>query len=146
MLFERVAWLRLLGVPLHLVVSDVIKMVGEEFGKVLHVQKSFGDEKDLSIGRIGVLVGEVERIKKSVLIRWKNRSFRILVEEELDIRVPDCLGVVEGVSPAVSSPMASSPVDRPVDPGNSGDLYVEDKEVCMGGGAVGEDEPSILSP
>ncbi|KAF5761678.1 putative RNA recognition motif domain, nucleotide-binding alpha-beta plait domain superfamily [Helianthus annuus] len=92
--FERVAWLRLLGVPLHLVVSEVIKMVGEEFGKVLHVQKFFGDEKDLSIGRIGVLVGEVERIKESVLIRWKNRSFRILVEEELDIWVPDCLGVV----------------------------------------------------
>ncbi|KAJ0835336.1 hypothetical protein HanRHA438_Chr16g0754061 [Helianthus annuus] len=115
--FERVAWLRLLGVPLHLVDSDVVKMVGEEFGKVLHVPKSFGGEKDLSMGRNGVLVGEVERIKEFVSIRWKNRRFRILVEEELDVWVPDCLGVVVGSSPAGSSPLVSSPVGRPVDSG-----------------------------
>ncbi|KAF5759509.1 hypothetical protein HanXRQr2_Chr16g0742111 [Helianthus annuus] len=143
--FERVAWLRLLGVPLHLVDSDVVKMVGEEFGKVLHVPKSFGGEKDLSMGRNGVLVGEVERIKEFVSIRWKNRRFRILVEEELDVWVPDCLGVVVGSSPAGSSPLVSSPVGRPVDSGFPEGRFVEDEETCMGGGAIGNDDsiPSL---
>ncbi|KAF5793347.1 hypothetical protein HanXRQr2_Chr09g0416441 [Helianthus annuus] len=139
--FERVAWLRLLGVLLHLVDSDVLKMVGEEFGKVLHVQKSFGEDKDLSVVRIGVLAGDVERIKEFVTVKWINRSFRIWVEKELDICVSDCLGVVEGVNPAVSSPMASSPVGRPAEPGSSGDCYVEDEEVRMGEGAGREVGP-----
>ncbi|KAJ0485317.1 putative RNA recognition motif domain, nucleotide-binding alpha-beta plait domain superfamily [Helianthus annuus] len=64
--FERVAWIRLLGVPLHLLESDVVKMVGEGFGKVLYVPKSSGEEKDLSMGMVGVLVGEVDRIKEFV--------------------------------------------------------------------------------
>ncbi|KAJ0521390.1 hypothetical protein HanIR_Chr10g0470271 [Helianthus annuus] len=36
---ERVAWLRLHGVPLHLLDPVVLKMIGELFTKVLYVQK-----------------------------------------------------------------------------------------------------------
>ncbi|KAM0026298.1 hypothetical protein Hdeb2414_s0020g00556641 [Helianthus debilis subsp. tardiflorus] len=134
--FERVACLRFLGVPLHLGDSDVLKMVGETFRKILHIQKSFGEDKDLSVVRVGVLAGDVERrIKVFVTVKWKNRSFRIWVEEELGIWVPDCLGVVVGSSPVVSSPMASSPVGGSADPGNQGEFYVEDEEVCMGDGS-----------
>ncbi|KAJ0816364.1 putative RNA-binding domain superfamily [Helianthus annuus] len=118
--FEHVAWLRLLGIPLHLVDSDVFKM-------------------DLSIGRVGVLIGEVERIKDSVLIKWKDRSYRIWVEEELNIWAPDCLGTPEDGSAAGSSSLASSPVGRPVDTGSSGNPFMGDEEACMGGGLVGED-------
>ncbi|MFS7991078.1 putative RNA-directed DNA polymerase [Helianthus anomalus] len=132
--FERVAWLRFLGVPLHLVDPDVLTMVGKEFGKVLHVQKSFGEDKDLSVVRVGVLAGDVERIKEFVSVRWKDRSYRIWVEEELDIWVPDCLGVKGGVSPADSSPMASSPVGHPKEQGSSREFHVEDEEFCMGEG------------
>ncbi|KAF5763192.1 hypothetical protein HanXRQr2_Chr15g0677431 [Helianthus annuus] len=132
--FERVAWLRFLGVPLHLVDPDVLTLVGKEFGKVLHVQKSFGEEKDLSVVRVGVLAGDVERIKEFVSIRWKDRSYRIWVEEELDIWVPDCLGDKGDVSPTDSSPMASSPVGHPKEQGSSRVFHVEDEEFCMGEG------------
>ncbi|KAF5760294.1 putative RNA recognition motif domain, nucleotide-binding alpha-beta plait domain superfamily [Helianthus annuus] len=67
--FERVAWIRLLGVPLHLLESDVVKMIGERIGKVLYVPKSSAEEKDLSMARVGVLVGEVDRIKEFVVVR-----------------------------------------------------------------------------
>ncbi|KAJ0681873.1 putative RNA recognition motif domain, nucleotide-binding alpha-beta plait domain superfamily [Helianthus annuus] len=142
--FERVAWIRLLGVPLHLLESDVVKMIGERIGKVLYVPKSSAEEKDLSMARVGVLVGEVDRIKEFVVVRWKDRSFRILVEEELDVWVPDCLGVVVDVCPSGSSPAVASPVDRPVDPGFAGDDNVEVEESCMGEGAVGVDEPMLF--
>ncbi|KAJ0806002.1 hypothetical protein HanPI659440_Chr02g0084701 [Helianthus annuus] len=135
--FERVAWIRLLGVPLHLLESDVVKLIGERFGKVLYVPKSSAEEKDLSMVRVGVLLGEVDRIKEFVVVRWKDRSFRVLAEEELDVWVPDCLGVGVDACPSVASP-----ADNPVDPGNAGNNNVEVEESCMGGGAVGVDEPT----
>ncbi|MFS8013511.1 hypothetical protein Hanom_Chr14g01333791 [Helianthus anomalus] len=95
------------------------------------------------MGRVGVLVGEVDRINEFVVVRWKDRSFRILVEDELDVWVPDCLGVVVDVSPSGSSPAVASPVDRPVEPSFAGDDNVEVEESCMGEGAVGVDEPTF---
>ncbi|KAM0028601.1 hypothetical protein Hdeb2414_s0018g00515841 [Helianthus debilis subsp. tardiflorus] len=38
---ERVAWLKLCGIPLHLFDADVLSQVGEAFGKILHVPKCF---------------------------------------------------------------------------------------------------------
>ncbi|KAM0036810.1 hypothetical protein Hdeb2414_s0014g00430741 [Helianthus debilis subsp. tardiflorus] len=136
--FERVAWLRLLRVPLHLVDSEVLKMIGEEFGKFLHDQKSFEEDKDLSVVRVGVLAGDVERIKEFVSVKWKNRSFRIWVEEELDIWVLDCLEVEEGSNSATSTPLVSSQVGEPADPGNQGEFNVDDEESCMGNGSFRE--------
>ncbi|KAJ0804978.1 putative RNA recognition motif domain, nucleotide-binding alpha-beta plait domain superfamily [Helianthus annuus] len=143
--FERVAWLRVMGLPLHLVDMDVLKSVGELFGKFLHVQKSFDDVKDLSVSRVGILVGDMERVKEFVSLRWKDRSFRIWVEEELDIWIPDCLEGVEGGSPVSSSPLASSPVGAPEGGENLGGLNVEDEELCMGNGARGEVDPAHSS-
>ncbi|MFS7995811.1 putative RNA-binding domain superfamily [Helianthus anomalus] len=129
---ERVAWLRFLGVPLHLVDPKVLKAVGENFRKFLHVQKSLGDDKDLSVVRVGVLAGEAERIKESVSLKWKNRSYRIWVEDELDIWIPGCLGAEEGINPGMSSPLASSPVGKSSEIRYQGDVFVEYDEVCMG--------------
>ncbi|KAJ0779785.1 putative RNA recognition motif domain, nucleotide-binding alpha-beta plait domain superfamily [Helianthus annuus] len=130
--FERVAWLRFLGVPLHLVDPEVLRMIGESFGKFLHVQKSFDEDRDLSVVRVGVLVGDVERIKEFVSVKWKNRSFRIWVEEELDVWVPDCLKGEVGESPATSSPMMSSQFGDQAVPGKHGEGNVEGEGLCMG--------------
>ncbi|KAJ0454272.1 hypothetical protein HanIR_Chr15g0738211 [Helianthus annuus] len=135
--FERVAWIRLLGVPLHLLESDVVKMIGERFGKVLYVPNSSGEEKDLSMVRVGVLLGEVDRIKEFVVVLWKDRSFRVLAEEELDVWVPDCLGVGVDACPSGCSQSVASPAVSPGDPGNSGTNNVAVEESCMGEGAVG---------
>ncbi|KAJ0533447.1 putative RNA recognition motif domain, nucleotide-binding alpha-beta plait domain superfamily [Helianthus annuus] len=109
---ERVAWLKLHGIPLHLVDEGVLTQVGELFGKVLHVPKSFDDDLDLSLVTVGVLAGEAVRIGEVVTLGWKGRSFRIWVEEEREAWVPDCLGPVSGASPETGSdsPLMSFPV------------------------------------
>ncbi|KAF5765496.1 putative RNA recognition motif domain, nucleotide-binding alpha-beta plait domain superfamily [Helianthus annuus] len=89
--FERVAWLRLSGIPLHLFEPDVMIQVGELFGKVLHAPKFVEEDLDVSVCSIGVLVGESSRIHDSVDLRWKSKSYRIWVEEEHEVWVPDCL-------------------------------------------------------
>ncbi|KAJ0666857.1 putative RNA recognition motif domain, nucleotide-binding alpha-beta plait domain superfamily [Helianthus annuus] len=127
--FEKVAWLRVIGLPLHLLNGDVIKLVGEPFGKILHVQKDFESADDLSFVRVGVLSGTVERIKEVIILKWKDRNYRIMVEEETDAWIPDCLGGMSGVSPAGSSPLASSPVVRMAEPEVGDGEFEEDEEV-----------------
>ncbi|KAJ0535802.1 hypothetical protein HanIR_Chr09g0434611 [Helianthus annuus] len=50
---ERVAWLKLCGILLHLFESVIMAQVGGLFGKVLFVPKSFEDDCDLSVVRVG---------------------------------------------------------------------------------------------
>ncbi|KAJ0957138.1 hypothetical protein HanPSC8_Chr01g0023711 [Helianthus annuus] len=110
---ERVAWLNLHGTPLHLVDAEVFMQVGELFGKVLHVPNILEGDKDLSYFRVGVLAGEANRIGEVVTIKWKNMRFRVLVEEDQEIWVPDCIDNDNGGSLVDDSPLQSSPVCQP---------------------------------
>ncbi|KAF5817259.1 putative RNA recognition motif domain, nucleotide-binding alpha-beta plait domain superfamily [Helianthus annuus] len=89
--FERVAWVKLTGVPLHLIDSDVLSQVGALFGKVLYAPKEFEEDQDLSVVRVGVLVSHHRKILDEVVLSWRSRSYRIGVEEELEVWIPDCL-------------------------------------------------------
>ncbi|KAJ0800380.1 hypothetical protein HanPI659440_Chr03g0102311 [Helianthus annuus] len=88
---ERVAWLKMCGIPLHLLDLVVLGLVGEAFGRLLHIPKLSEGVLDLSTVRVGVLVGLSGRIKEGVSLKWKDRSFKIWVEEDSDEWVPDCL-------------------------------------------------------
>ncbi|KAJ0726255.1 putative RNA recognition motif domain, nucleotide-binding alpha-beta plait domain superfamily [Helianthus annuus] len=110
---ERLAWLKLSGVPLHLSEQGVLRSIGEQFGKVLHVPVSLEDDQDLSMTRVGVLSGEVKRIYDCVNLKWKEKRYRVWVEEEQDQWIPDCLrrsasSSVSSSDQFHSSPMASS--------------------------------------
>ncbi|MFS7990228.1 putative RNA-binding domain superfamily [Helianthus anomalus] len=119
---ERVVWLKISGVSLHLLNPEVLDMVGGVFGKVLNVKESFLKEKDLSVTTVAVLAGEATRVREMIKVVWKDRSFRVWVEEEPEDWIPDCLrfdevsksGILSlnSVDPvtdtAVSSPLASS--------------------------------------
>ncbi|KAM0056036.1 hypothetical protein Hdeb2414_s0006g00213281 [Helianthus debilis subsp. tardiflorus] len=134
--YERVSWLKLCGIPLHLFSSEVMSQVGELFGKVLHVPKVLEEGQDLSVCRVGMLVGEVDRINEGVLVRWKNRSDRIWVEEDPNDWVPDRLGaVISPVSVEGSSPVSSSVVDV-----NGSDSW-GNEETLHGDSGVGVEKP-----
>ncbi|KAJ0788142.1 hypothetical protein HanPI659440_Chr05g0188201 [Helianthus annuus] len=106
---ERVAWLRISGIPLHLFEPDVMVQLGELFGKVLHAPKFIEEDPDVSVCSIGVLVGEAGRILDSVALRWNMKSYRIWVEEEHEVWVPDCLDSSGSVDSrqAISQPVVN---------------------------------------
>ncbi|KAL9997456.1 hypothetical protein Hdeb2414_s0623g00925841 [Helianthus debilis subsp. tardiflorus] len=108
--FERVAWLKLHGIPLNLLEADVLLLVGELFGKVLFVPKDLDEDQDLSVVKIGVLVGEGHRCSELVSLRWKDKIFRIWVDEDLEDWVPDCLVVEVDDNLESDSSVAFSPV------------------------------------
>ncbi|KAJ0796870.1 hypothetical protein HanPI659440_Chr04g0167401 [Helianthus annuus] len=109
---ERVAWLNVQGIPLHLMEEGVFNLIGEMFGKVLYVPKRISEELNLSMVKVGVLAGEAQHINESVSLSWKDRMFRVWVEEEKEAWQPDCLdsGSDTGVSSDSGSPVMSSPI------------------------------------
>ncbi|PWA73391.1 reverse transcriptase domain, Reverse transcriptase zinc-binding domain protein [Artemisia annua] len=58
--FERLAWLKVKGVPLHLLTNEVVDDVGGLFGKVVHKATIEESDVDLSYEYIGVLLGDEE--------------------------------------------------------------------------------------
>ncbi|KAJ0647937.1 hypothetical protein HanLR1_Chr15g0567271 [Helianthus annuus] len=105
------------GVPLHVLEPEVLSRIGELFGKVLHVPRFLEEDQDLSIKRVGVLAGEVLWIKENVILKWKNRSYRVRVEEEQDEWIPDCLGFANLASQGGTSSVKSLPMTRSWTPG-----------------------------
>ncbi|KAF5777390.1 hypothetical protein HanXRQr2_Chr12g0535051 [Helianthus annuus] len=74
---ERVAWLSLHGIPANLLDHAVLGQIGDLFGKVLFVPTDLDADSDLSVFKIGVLAGEVQRISEVVSLKWRDRNFRI---------------------------------------------------------------------
>ncbi|MFS7972766.1 putative RNA recognition motif domain, nucleotide-binding alpha-beta plait domain superfamily [Helianthus anomalus] len=125
---ERVAWLRLIGIPLHLFEPEIMVQVGELFGKVLHAPKTVEEDLDLSVCSVAVLVGDAGRINDAVSLRWNRKNYRIWVEEEHEVWVPDCLGVSgsNGSKASMSSPV--------VEMHRSGSEGLEESSVKVGEG------------
>ncbi|PWA83317.1 RNA-directed DNA polymerase, eukaryota [Artemisia annua] len=94
--FERIAWLKILGVPLNLAMNAVFDNIAGMFGKVVHASHISLDEGNISFVRVGVLVGEGEVVSDSVNLSWRDKSFKVWVIEDPRDWDPECIGVVKG--------------------------------------------------
>ncbi|KAJ0602305.1 putative RNA recognition motif domain, nucleotide-binding alpha-beta plait domain superfamily [Helianthus annuus] len=109
--FQRIAWLRISGVPLQLWIDGVFNCVGERFGKI--IKPSTADEYDINFNydAVGVLVNHGMTINEKVTIRWKQELFDVWVTEEHRFWTPNlCMESDDGPEP--SSPDVSS-VSKP---------------------------------
>ncbi|KAM0040904.1 hypothetical protein Hdeb2414_s0011g00359841 [Helianthus debilis subsp. tardiflorus] len=89
--FERIAWLKIFGVPLKLAINLVFNGIGGRFGVVVQTAQVSKEDDDFSYVCIGVLSGEGGRIKPSLTPKWQDKSIRVWVEEEQREWMPDCL-------------------------------------------------------
>ncbi|MFS7991190.1 hypothetical protein Hanom_Chr12g01067881 [Helianthus anomalus] len=79
---ERIVWLTIQGIPLHLLDFEILRKIGNVFGKTLYVPKDVGEDLDLTVKCVGVLVGHDNRIKEFICLKWKDKSFKLWVSEE----------------------------------------------------------------
>ncbi|KAM0063364.1 hypothetical protein Hdeb2414_s0003g00090061 [Helianthus debilis subsp. tardiflorus] len=86
--YERLAWLKIKGLPLHLMRREAIDRVGEVFRKIILRPPRSEDDSDLSYDYIGVLVGECRKIDEEITVIWRERRFKVWVEEEAGDWVP----------------------------------------------------------
>ncbi|KAF5782462.1 hypothetical protein HanXRQr2_Chr11g0496151 [Helianthus annuus] len=75
--FERLAWIKIVGVPFHLLSSQVINAIGSSVGKVVHTPNKSDDDDDLSYDYIGVLVGDGKRIDEEITVAWSDKKFNV---------------------------------------------------------------------
>ncbi|KAJ0737888.1 hypothetical protein HanOQP8_Chr06g0220511 [Helianthus annuus] len=93
--FERLAWVRILGVPMHLADNDVLNNIAEHFGKIVHGSQMEAEDDNFSASWIGLLVGEGDRIHDHVTLKWRDKQFRVWIEENIVDWTPDSVGKVD---------------------------------------------------
>ncbi|KAJ0805635.1 hypothetical protein HanPI659440_Chr02g0080501 [Helianthus annuus] len=102
--FERLAWVRILGVPIHLAENDVLNNIAEHFGKIVYGSQLEANDRDLSVSWIGLLVGDGNRIHDQVTLKWKDKQYRVWVEEEMSNWFPDSVGSIPSLVDVTLSP------------------------------------------
>ncbi|KAM0044247.1 putative RNA recognition motif domain, nucleotide-binding alpha-beta plait domain superfamily [Helianthus debilis subsp. tardiflorus] len=88
---ERIAWLKVIGLPLCLYDKDIMDGIDALFGPVVHSPEFNALENDLSYVMMGVLRESAPRVNEVVKILWKEKEYSVLVEEESGDWAPDCL-------------------------------------------------------
>ncbi|MFS7961322.1 putative RNA recognition motif domain, nucleotide-binding alpha-beta plait domain superfamily [Helianthus anomalus] len=89
--YERMAWLRVHGVPLHLYCDEVFLDICNRYGFMVKPPQISEEDGDLSMMYVGVLVGEGKRILEEVTLNWQDKKYRVWVSEDLGDWLPDCL-------------------------------------------------------
>ncbi|KAJ0900033.1 hypothetical protein HanPSC8_Chr08g0308861 [Helianthus annuus] len=112
---ERIAWLRILGIPLLLFDNRVAERIASKIGRVVQTTQIDDKTEDFSYAMVAVLCNSVKRITKGCKLKWRSEEFDIAIEEEIGEWIPDCIGLeVE------EQEVVSKNVKRPVD-GGGGD-------------------------
>ncbi|KAM0071560.1 putative RNA-directed DNA polymerase [Helianthus debilis subsp. tardiflorus] len=86
---DRIVYLRVSGVPVHLRDSSVYDDIGGLFGKVVQESSFSWVDSDNSEGSTLVLVPLGKRIEETVVINWENRRYVVWVVEDVDAWKPD---------------------------------------------------------
>ncbi|KAJ0443707.1 putative RNA recognition motif domain, nucleotide-binding alpha-beta plait domain superfamily [Helianthus annuus] len=109
--YQRIAWLRIRGIPLQLWIDGVFNCVGERFGKV--IKPSDADENDINFNydAVGVLVNHGATINEKITLRWKNRYYDVWVLEEFQFWAPDLRPITEDTP----EPIGSKPKENAVE-------------------------------
>ncbi|PWA42033.1 RNA-directed DNA polymerase, eukaryota [Artemisia annua] len=92
--FERIAWIGIYGVPMQLASAELFNKLGGLFGSLVSPSSFSNLEHNLSVVKVGVLVGNGKVIKESVVLSWRNKKFRIWISENPVDWFPSC--VIEG--------------------------------------------------
>ncbi|KAI3516315.1 hypothetical protein L1887_15229 [Cichorium endivia] len=82
--YERIAWLKVLGLPLKLWDVDNFNTICSNFGKVIHPFDGISCRKDLSMGKVGVLSSARKWINEELLVAAEGKMYKIGVVEYTD--------------------------------------------------------------
>ncbi|KAJ0835819.1 putative RNA recognition motif domain, nucleotide-binding alpha-beta plait domain superfamily [Helianthus annuus] len=130
-LFERIAWVKVLGVPVSLWDRHVINKIGERCGRLVVKSDAEVSDGNMAEDRLAILVKTGKRISEEFNVIWKDQQFCVWVEEISGKWSPAFLNVEtsEFASPATESYNNGSP-----SPGrnDSGHCMGDSSFPCMG--------------
>ncbi|KAF5778561.1 putative RNA recognition motif domain, nucleotide-binding alpha-beta plait domain superfamily [Helianthus annuus] len=80
-LFEKVAWIKVLGVPVSLWDRHILNRIGERCGRLLVKSEASPDDGNMAEDRMAILVETGKRLSKELNLKWKDHNFKVWVEE-----------------------------------------------------------------
>ncbi|KAL4591278.1 hypothetical protein LXL04_004236 [Taraxacum kok-saghyz] len=92
--YQRVAWIKVEGLPLHLWDSHCFDSVGGLFGRVLSPSARPLKTSDLSVGSMSIPVNSIDKIEEYVEILWQDQRHKVFVCEDMWPWVPDFADIV----------------------------------------------------
>ncbi|KAJ0788049.1 hypothetical protein HanPI659440_Chr05g0187141 [Helianthus annuus] len=95
--YQRVAWVKIHGVPFHLALNPVFNVIGGWFGKVVQMAQLSDEDKDFSFAMTGVLCSRNARIEEQITLSWKGSEYTVWVEEERGDWIPECIEELKDV-------------------------------------------------
>ncbi|KAK9071600.1 hypothetical protein SSX86_008029 [Deinandra increscens subsp. villosa] len=129
---ERIAWIKISGVPPTLWDSWVLDQIGGMFGKVIRPSEADSYDVNLAWKCIGVLTSSCESIREVVSVEWKGISYRCNVVECREDWSPDFVWKQSGLDNLPTTPAMPSVVYRPEDEATRGDPDL-DSDVSFNG-------------
>ncbi|KAJ0471110.1 putative nucleotide-binding alpha-beta plait domain superfamily, RNA-binding domain superfamily [Helianthus annuus] len=81
--FERVAWIKILGVPISLWDRHVFDRIGERCGRILVNSEAAVSDGNMSKERLAILTSSGKKISEEFQLSWKNHVMKVWVEEIL---------------------------------------------------------------
>lgn len=88
---ERLAWVKITGLPICLYDKGILDTIGGKFGLVVQSAELDDSVNNLSYVVLGILCEQESRINEVVQVKWKESSMLILVEEDVGDWEPECL-------------------------------------------------------
>lgn len=79
--FERIAWLKITGVPLLAWDEDNFASIAGQFGKVISQDNVLFTCSDISFGKVGIITAHRKKINEEIVGSLNGKSFRIGIVE-----------------------------------------------------------------
>ncbi|KAL4574069.1 hypothetical protein LXL04_020891 [Taraxacum kok-saghyz] len=120
--FERIAWLKIVGVPIMGWDESNFNSIAASFGKVLENRNSFWNSMDISHGKVCVLTAARKRINEEINVLIKGESMKVGILEVEDDWAP--------YNPFIASALEDSEDDEAVsDTWDHEKMDLEDGEI-----------------
>ncbi|CAH1451342.1 unnamed protein product [Lactuca virosa] len=79
--FDRIAWLKIFGLPVNLWNEENLSRIANEFGNVIEPVEILPSIQDMSLGNIGILTENKKRINDEVVVEINWKIFNVGVME-----------------------------------------------------------------
>ncbi|KAM0056068.1 putative RNA recognition motif domain, nucleotide-binding alpha-beta plait domain superfamily [Helianthus debilis subsp. tardiflorus] len=134
-IFERVAWVKILGVPVCLWDRHIFNKIGERCGRLLVKSDAEASNGNFVEERVAILINSGNRFSTEFNLTWKDHNIHVWVEE---ISGQWCPAFLDEDCQIPGSPKLSSEFGGSVEGGDSEPSNNEDESsaTCMGNSSV----------
>ncbi|KAJ0919969.1 putative RNA recognition motif domain, nucleotide-binding alpha-beta plait domain superfamily [Helianthus annuus] len=127
--FERIAWVRITGVPPCLWDRHVFNRIGERCGRLARQSEASFHDKNISENKLAIVVRTGARVSSEINLKWKGYNLKIWVEESDVNWEPEFINFQPELDAPATPPVKSVVVKMHV--GVEADERLENEEPCM---------------